>query len=242
MQVKSIEECSKGTILQYFRPLLSYHFIVSLRFYFVYFWVPVLLAVKDQVSLCICIDLPEPLLLPNTNYSKTCVKQPLSQSPKIGFQDKLSLIWFFTSHQQFFRYIGTGLTVLIKYLARINVSCSRTQWRDASDAWTHGPSVSIQAHYHWATALPTIIAYCRSKVLQNAPRGPALSYHLSLRSLFCLLLSGPFTQVLLYVGSWRLRPRIRSLSQLDMSELVLKQEFVLRDWWPKSNVLAHTQV
>ena len=28
---------------------------------------------------------------------------------------------------------------------------------------------------------------------------PSLSYHSSLRSLFCLFLSGPFTQVLLYV-------------------------------------------
>ena len=46
-----------------------------------------------------------------------------------------------------------------------------------------------------------------SKVLQNAPRGafcilqyfwPSLGYRLSLRSLFCLFLSGCFTQVLLY--------------------------------------------
>ena len=35
-----------------------------------------------------------------------------------------------------------------------NVSCSKTQRSDASDARTHGPSVSSQALYHWATALP----------------------------------------------------------------------------------------
>ena len=29
MQVKSIAECSKGSIMQYFRPSLSYHFILS---------------------------------------------------------------------------------------------------------------------------------------------------------------------------------------------------------------------
>ena len=47
-----------------------------------------------------------------------------------------------------------------------------------------------------------IIAECRSKVLQNAPRGaickyfrPSISYHLSLRSFFCPFLSGRFTQV-----------------------------------------------
>ena len=45
-----------------------------------------------------------------------------------------------------------------------------------------------------------VIAYCRSKVLQNAAiLCPSLSYHLSLRSLFCLFLSGRFTQVLLYI-------------------------------------------
>ena len=30
MQVKSIAECSKGSILQYFRPSLSYHFSLSI--------------------------------------------------------------------------------------------------------------------------------------------------------------------------------------------------------------------
>ena len=41
------------------------------------------------------------------------------------------LIWFLTSHQQSFSYIGTGLPGLNQYQARINVSCSRTttQWR-----------------------------------------------------------------------------------------------------------------
>ena len=55
-------------------------------------------------------------------YSKTCVKQPLSKRPKIGFQDQLSL---------------------------------------------------------------------------NAGQKASLGYHLSLRSLFCLFLSGCFAQVLL---------------------------------------------
>ena len=29
MQVKSIAECSKGSILQYFQPSLSYHFVIK---------------------------------------------------------------------------------------------------------------------------------------------------------------------------------------------------------------------
>ena len=36
MQVKGIAECSKGSILQYFRPSLSYH--LSLRFLFSLFF------------------------------------------------------------------------------------------------------------------------------------------------------------------------------------------------------------
>ena len=35
--------------------------------------------------------------------------------------------------------------------------------------------------------------------------GPSLSYHLSLRSLFCLFLSGRFTQVLLYFLIYRMK-------------------------------------
>ena len=44
-----------------------------------------------------------------------------------------------------------------------------------------------------------IIPKCRSKVLRSILQcfRPSLSYHLPLRSLFCLFLSGPFTQVLL---------------------------------------------
>ena len=60
-------------------------------------------------------------------YSKTCVKQPLSKRPKIGFQDQLSL--------------NAGQSI---------AECS------------------------------CILQYFR----------PSLSYHLLLRSLFCLFLSG----------------------------------------------------
>ena len=51
------------------------------------------------------------------------------------------LIWFFTSHQQSFSYIRTGLSGLNHYWARINVSCSRTttQWpRWGSNPWPFG--------------------------------------------------------------------------------------------------------
>ena len=62
---------------------------------------------------------------------KTCVRQPLSKRPKIGFQDQL--------------WLNAGQRSILQYF-----------WH-------------------------------------------SLSYHLSLRSLFCLFLSGCFTQVLLYV-------------------------------------------
>ena len=61
---------------------------------------------------------------------------------------------FLHSSQKFFSYVGTGLPGLNQYLARINVSFSKTRHSDAGEARTHGPSVSSQALYHWATVLP----------------------------------------------------------------------------------------
>ena len=52
-----------------------------------------------------------------------------------------------------FQLIGTGLHGLNQYLARINVSCSRTQRNEACEAETRGPLVLSQALYHRATAL-----------------------------------------------------------------------------------------
>ena len=38
MQVKSIAECSKGSILQYFRPSLSFHFVIKLFVLSIFEW------------------------------------------------------------------------------------------------------------------------------------------------------------------------------------------------------------
>ena len=45
---------------------------------------------------------------------------------------------------------------LNQYKARINVSCSRTQRSDTSEARTCNPSFSSQALYHWAAALSVL--------------------------------------------------------------------------------------
>ena len=60
----------------------------------------------------------------------------------------LLLLLFLRPSQQYFSYVGTGLPVLKQYLARINVSYSRTQHNDANEARTRVPSVSSQALYH----------------------------------------------------------------------------------------------
>ena len=61
MQVKSIAECSKGSILQYFRPSLSYH--LSLRSLFCLFlscrFTQVLLYLDTALTLYIPTDRPE---------------------------------------------------------------------------------------------------------------------------------------------------------------------------------------
>ena len=49
--------------------------------------------------------------------------------------------------QRYFSYVGTVLPVLKKYLARINVSCSRTQYNDTDEARTLGPSVSSEVKH-----------------------------------------------------------------------------------------------
>ena len=109
----------------------------------------------------------------NVNVSKQCqtqIKQLLKEHSKSGsilfvilsipqthaILLFFCLIWFDSLHpsQQFISYVGTALPWLNQYLARINVSCSRTQCSDASEAQTHSPSVSSQALYYWTTALP----------------------------------------------------------------------------------------
>ena len=63
------------------------------------------------------------------------------------------LIWFLTSHQQSFSYVGTGLPGLNQYYARINVSCSRTttQWRRwGSNPPPLGLESSTLPLSHWA--------------------------------------------------------------------------------------------
>ena len=79
MQVRSIAECSNGSILQYFRPLLSY---LSLRSLF-------LLFLNDrfaQVLLYWLWNIWAPL-----PRNETCVKRPHSKGSKIGFKNQLSL-------------------------------------------------------------------------------------------------------------------------------------------------------
>ena len=45
----------------------------------------------------------------------------------------------------------------------IYMSCSRTQLSDTGEAQTRGPSVSSQALYHWATALPSFLGWTSTK-------------------------------------------------------------------------------
>ena len=69
------------------------------------------------------------------------------------------LIWFFTSHQQSFSYIGTVLPGLNQYWARINVSCSRTttQWRRwGSNPRPFGLESSTQPLSHCAPETPLV--------------------------------------------------------------------------------------
>ena len=101
-------------------------------------------------------------------YSKTCVKQPLLNSPKIGFQHQLSL----NAGQKYCRMLQGEHSAILSTFIKL---------------------------------------------------------HLPFRSLFCLFLSGRFTQVLLYTKNERrerLRSNLRSPSPLDSCVCVLKSDFI----------------
>ena len=66
MQVKSIAECSKGSILQYFWPSLSYH--LSLRSLFCPFWVAVLHTFYCIIGEYVLLSVSEVCCKINTNY------------------------------------------------------------------------------------------------------------------------------------------------------------------------------
>ena len=64
------------------------------------------------------------------------------------------LIWFFTTHQQSFSYVGQ---IFLGWTStKLGQMClaQGLQGSDACEARTRAPSVSSQALYHWATVLP----------------------------------------------------------------------------------------
>ena len=75
--------------------------------------------------------------------------------------------------QRYFSYVGTVLPVLNKYLARINVSCSRTQYNDTDEARTLGPSVSSEVKH--STTEPLRSRSCLEGYGSREPIGISLS-------------------------------------------------------------------
>ena len=88
MQVKSIAECSKESILQYFRPSFSYH--LSLRaFLSIFEWslksgftvIPTHIEVSSTLASCTCLS--KDWLF---SYSETCLKRPLKHRQNKGLK------------------------------------------------------------------------------------------------------------------------------------------------------------
>ena len=90
-------------------------------------------------------------------------KDKLNHECQSAFRQKHScfvfcLIWFFSLYVlltifQLYRD-GSSWVELVLSWELINVSWPRTQRSEAGEARTRGPSVSSQALYHWAIALP----------------------------------------------------------------------------------------
>ena len=109
-------------------------------------------------------------------YSKTCVKRPLSKWLKIGFQDQLTL----NGGQKSSLGYHLSLRSLFVYF-----------WVAVLHKLIFKPNYCLMQVENIAECSKgSILQYFRS----------SLSYHLSLRSLFCLFLSGCFTQILLYMN------------------------------------------
>ena len=71
-------------------------------------------------------------------------------------------VWFFTSHQQSFSYIETGLPGLNQYYARINVSCSRTTTQWGSNPRPFGLESSTLLLSHYA---PCVVSLSKALIL-----------------------------------------------------------------------------
>ena len=52
-------------------------------------------------------------------YSKTCVKQPLSKRPKIGFQDQLSL----NAGQKYYKMLQVEHSAILSTFIKLPVNC-----------------------------------------------------------------------------------------------------------------------
>ena len=78
----------------------------------------------------------------------------------------LLILYFFTTHQQTFSYKGTGLPGLNPYLARINVSCSRTQCSDLVRLKPAAPRSRVK--HSTTEPLPSLYYVCC--IYSNAPQ------------------------------------------------------------------------
>ena len=88
-----------------------------------------------------------------------------------SLHDHVLLIWFFTSTQQSFSYAGRFFLGLTSTKLGLMCLAQGPQGSDAGEARTRYPSVSSQALYHWATALPIMTMFWKKLISTFWPRG-----------------------------------------------------------------------
>ena len=142
MQVKSIAECSKGSILQYFRPSLSYH--LSLRSLFCLF----LSGCLTGFLFDLILNVPSTIFQLNRDRS-SWVQPVLSWAKCVLLKDHYAVTLVRLEPTALWSRVKHSTTEPLRSLHRFNCSQYKTE--------------------NWL--LRPIIASCRSKVLQNAPRG-----------------------------------------------------------------------
>ena len=113
----------------------------------------------------------------NLCFSRGMVRTPPpSGSAHENIRWNLCLFWFYTSHQQSFRYKGTGLLGWTSSkLGLMFLLKDTTQWR----RWI---SISSQALYHWATALPHQVEMMLHLICSTESFLPDLFWHYRLKN------------------------------------------------------------
>ena len=154
---------------------------------------------KIHYQLTVCCNLA---WFQKQRYSKTCLKPPLPKRPKdqkLVFKTNYRLMQVKRSILQYFqpslRYHLSLRSLFCLFLSGRFTQVLLYSKTRLKQSLSKRPELVSKTNYG-LMQVKSIAECSKGSILQYFP--PSLSYHLSLRSLFCLFLSGCLRQVFLY--------------------------------------------